>query len=205
MVKIGILGAGNIGGNLGKGWAAAGHEVVFGVRDPQGDKTQAVSAAAGANARAGSVREAADFGEVVALAVPWAAVSETLAEAGDLGGKVLIDCTNRMGPVAPGSAASAGEDVARLAPSARVVKAFNTAGYENLADPRYGALVATAFIAGDDEQAKATVTRLAQDLGFEVEDAGPLANAALLESLTRLWIQLARTHGRNIAFTLLRR
>ena len=204
-MKIGILGAGNIGGNLGKGWAAAGHEIVFGVRDPQSEKTTAAIAAAGPNAQAASVREAVDFGEVVALAVPWQAVADALAEAGDLGGKVLIDCTNRLGPVAPGSAASAAEDVARLAPSARVVKAFNTLGYENLADPRYGALVATAFIAGDDQQAKSTAARLAQDLGFEVEDAGPLANAALLESLTRLWVQLARTHGRNIAFVLLRR
>jgi 8-hydroxy-5-deazaflavin:NADPH oxidoreductase len=204
-MKIGILGAGNIGGNLGKGWAAAGHEIAFGVRDPQRDKTQAAVAAAGPNARAGSVREAVEFGEVVALAVPWSAVADALAEAGDLGGRTLIDCTNRLGPVASGSAASAAEDVARLAPSARVVKAFNTFGYESLADPRYGTLVATAFIAGDDEQAKSAVTRLAQDLGFEVEDAGPLANAALLESLTRLWVQLARTHGRNIAFTLLHR
>jgi 8-hydroxy-5-deazaflavin:NADPH oxidoreductase len=204
-MKIGILGAGNIGGNLGKGWAAAGHEIVFGVRDPQSEKTTAAIAAAGPNAQAASVREAADFGEVVALAVPWQAVADALAEAGDLGGKVLIDCTNRLGPVAPGSAASAAEDVARLAPLARVVKAFNTAGYENLADPRYGTLIATAFLAGDDEQAKSIVTRLAQDLGFEVEDAGPLANAALLESLTRLWVQLARTHGRTIAFALLRR
>jgi 8-hydroxy-5-deazaflavin:NADPH oxidoreductase len=204
-MKIGILGAGNIGGNLGKGWAAAGHEIVFGVRDPQSEKTTAAIAAAGPNARATSMREAVEFGEVVALAVPWQAVADALAEAGDLGGKTLIDCTNRLGPLAPGSAASSSEDVARLAPSARVVKAFNTFGYESLADPRYGALVATAFIAGDDERAKSTVARLAQDLGFEVEDAGPLANAALLESLTRLWIQLARTHGRTIAFALLRR
>ena len=92
-MKIGILGAGNVGGNLGRLWAARGHEIVFGVRDPNGDKIRALFGTIGGSARAASIREAAAFGEAVALAVPWAVVPETLAQTGDWAGKILIDST----------------------------------------------------------------------------------------------------------------
>lgn len=204
-MRIGIIGAGNVGGTLGKLWAGAGHRVIFGVRDPQSEKVHALLSWIGPNARAGTIGDAAQSGEVVVLAVGWAALSEVLAQTGDIAGKVLIDCTNRLAPSQPGSAPSAAEEVARLAPGARVVKAFNTLGAENLMDLRFDSQVASTFICGDDPEAKAVVKRLGEDLGFDVVDAGPLSAAEMIESLARLWIHLSRSMGRDIAFKLLRR
>jgi len=115
----------------------------------------------------------------------------------------IIDSTNRF---TAGRAASGAEEIAGLAPGARVVKAFNTIGAELLAGPRFDMQSATMFICGGDAQAKSIVASLAQKLGFEVVDAGPLSSAGMLESLARLWVSLARGGlGRNIAFKLLRR
>jgi predicted dinucleotide-binding enzyme len=94
-MKIGILGAGSVGGTLGKQWAARGHEVCFGARDPRGAKVRGLLGQAGPKAKAASVREAAAFGEVVVLAVPYDVLRTILAEAGDLGGKVVHDRRNR--------------------------------------------------------------------------------------------------------------
>jgi predicted dinucleotide-binding enzyme len=118
---------------------------------------------------------------------------------------VLIDCTNRLSPPGPGGAASGAEEVAALAPGARVVKAFNTLGAETLLAPQFGPLNASTFVCGDDAAAKQVVMRLAANIGLDPVDAGPLANAGLTEQLTRLWIQLSRIHSRDIAYRILRR
>jgi hypothetical protein len=210
-MKIGIIGAGNVGGTLGKGWAARGHDVVFGVRDPQDAKVQAAVKAAGGRARAASVGEAAAAAEVVVLATPWGAVPDALRAAGSLAGKVLVDATNPLTPdfsaLALGHTTSGGERVARWAPEAKVVKAFNTTGFANMADPRFGGQSASMFLCGDDAAAKKTVAGLAEALGFEPVDAGPLTQARLLEPLAMLWISMALAygHGPGIAFKLLRR
>jgi NADPH-dependent F420 reductase len=204
-MNIGILGAGNIGGALGKRWAANGHEIVFGVRDAQTYTAQILLNACGDNARPGTMREAATFGEVVVLAVPWMAVSEVLQQVGDLPGKILVDCTNRMTPPVAGGTASGTEEVAHLVPGARVVKAFNTLGAESLANLQFGGQAASTFICGDDPDAKAVVTRLGEEIGFDVVDVGTLAEAPLIESLARLWVEISRHQGRDIAFALLRR
>ena len=203
-MKIGILGAGNVGGNLGQAWAAHGHEIVFGVRDPQSAKVRSLLNKIGRNARAASVSEAASFGEVIVLAVNWSAVPDVLHNAGDLSGKILVDATNRITPGASDRAPSAAEHVAELAPGTRVVKAFNTIGADHFTNPWIGSESASMFICGDDADAKAIVAGLAQELGFDVVDAGPLSNAHLLESLALLWIRLSRSLGRNIGFKLLR-
>ncbi len=203
-MKIGIIGAGNVGGSLGTQWASRGHQIFFGVRNPQGPEMQELLAEIGSNARAGSVQEAAAFGAVVALAVHWDAMPSVLQQLRGLQGKIVIDCTNRMRPPEPGSAPTAGEEVARLLPGAVVVKAFNTIGAEHLNNPQFGEQQASMFIVGDDPAAKRVVAQLAEDLGFDVVEAGPLRNAGLLETLTRIWIQLSRQYGRGIAFKLLR-
>lgn len=204
-MRIGILGAGNIGGALGTQWAAQGHEIVFGVREEQSYTVQILMNHVGANARTGTMPEAAAWGEVLALAVPWGAVAEVLAQAGDLAGKILIDCTNRTAPALPGSPRSGAEEVARLAPGARVVKAFNTLGAENLVNLQFGTQPAGAFICGDDLAANAVVLRLAEEIGFDAIEVGPLNTAYLVEELAVLWIQLSRRYGRDIAFALLHR
>jgi predicted dinucleotide-binding enzyme len=150
-MKIGVIGAGNVGGTLGRGWAAKGHEVMYGRRDPQ-------SARDPNGGRASSVAEAAAFGEVIALATPWGATEAALRSAGDLSGKVLLDCTNPLkadfSGLDLGFTTSGGEKVAAWARGARVVKIFNTTGFQNMANPRYGSEAATMFYCGDDAEAK---------------------------------------------------
>jgi predicted dinucleotide-binding enzyme len=213
-MRIGIIGAGSVGGTLGQGWAKKGHEVLFGVRDQADPKIQKLLADAGQAASAGSVAEAGAFGEVLVLATPWEAAEGALRQAGDLDGKIVFDCTNPLKPGLAGvevpAAGSGGQQVAAWAPGARVVKIFNTTGFNNMADPSYpgqGGQGITMFYCGDDKDAKARAHQLAEDLGFDPVDAGPLANAGLLESLAMLWIWLAYPggQGRDIALTLLRR
>lgn len=210
-MRIGIIGAGMVGGTLGTRWTEAGHEVVWGVRDPAAAKAVALCASAGHGARAATVAEAAAGAEVIVLATPWRAVPEALAACGDLAGPVLLDATNPLAPDLSGLAVPAGnsgaQEVARLAAGARVVKIFNTVGFNVMADPRFGDRAATMLYCGDDEAAKAVAAKLAADLGFEAVDAGPLARAGLLEHAALLWIRLAMSQrfGREIAFILMRR
>jgi 8-hydroxy-5-deazaflavin:NADPH oxidoreductase len=210
-MRIGIIGAGNVGAAVGTRWAAAGHEVTFGVRDPGAAKVTALVAGAAPRARAASVAQAASWAEVVVLATPFDAAEAALREARDLSGKIVVDCTNPLtrdvSALTIGHTTSAGEAIASMARGARVVKALNTTGAGNMIDPRYGAAAATMFVCGDDAAAKATVTELVTTLGFDVVDAGPLRQARLLEPLAMLWISLAyaRGLGPNIAFRLMRR
>ncbi len=214
-MKIGVIGAGNVGGTLGSRWAQKGHQVVFGVNKPNDAKVKTVLAAAGPNARAASVREAATASEVVVLAVPWSATQDALQKAGSLAGKIIVDATNPIELGAEGLSkglvlghtTSAGEQVAAWSKGARIVKAFNTTGYLNMADPDYGGQKATMLLCGDDAEAKKVVLKLGEDLGFETLDAGPLKTARLLESFAMLWIHLAYMAGLgpNFAFKLLKR
>jgi predicted dinucleotide-binding enzyme len=209
-MKIAIVGTGQVAAALGKGWAARGHMVTFASREPGAERVQQLLAAAGPNASAARVADAVRRSSIIVLAVPFTAVRERLEMAGDVGGKVLIDCTN---PIAPGlrpmfdAGTSGVEQIAVWAPRARLVKAFNTTGAENMAAPRYNGQPSTMFICGDDEVAKGATAQLAEELGFEVVDAGGLSAARHLENLALLWIHLARVNGmgRDIAFRLLRR
>ncbi len=210
-MKIAIIGAGSVGGTLGQAWAAKGHDIVFGVRHPGDEKIKTLVQATGGKARAMSVRDAAAGAEVVVLATPWAGVRDAILAAGNLSGKVLVDATNPLkadlSGLELGHTTSAGEVVARWATGAKVVKAFNTIGAQHMANPRFGGQSASMFICGDDATAKRTVAGLAEALGFEPMDVGPLAQARLLEPLAMLWISMAYAygHGPDIAFKLLRR
>jgi len=206
-VRIAVIGAGRVGSALGAAWSRAGHSVMLGVRDTESARARETADRAGA--ALGSLREAASFGEVVVLCVPWAAVDEALAELGDLAGKPLLDVTNPLtGDLSrslvpePGSGAA---KVASRAPGAHVVKIFNSTGSSNMADPAYPEGTATMPYCGDDEGAKRIAAGLAGELGFEPIDLGGLDAAGLLESQARLWIRLARLTGRDVAFRLMRR
>jgi len=210
-MNIGIIGAGNIGGNLGKVWAAKGHRVTFGVRDPQSEKIKNLLSAIGANASADIVVSAAESADIVVLATPWQAAQDAIKSAGDLSGKILIDCTNpleaNLSGLTVGLNNSAAEEIAKWASGAKVVKAFNTTGAGNILTPNYGSEAADMFICGDDEDAKNVVSKLVVDAGFDVIDSGPLENARLLEPLAMLWIHLAIKEGlsSDIAFKLMQR
>ncbi len=210
-MKISILGAGNVGGTLGSAWARKGHEVFFGVPRPDGAKTQALLQVIGSKGRAGTVAEAATFGEVIVLATPWPATQDALRAAGNLAGKVVVDCTNPLkedfSGLALGYTTSGAEQVAEWAKGAKVFKAFNQTGFNNMANPAFDGRRSVMFVCGDDEAHKSTVLALAADIGFEAIDAGGLVVARLLESYAMLWIHLAlaRGLGRDFAFGLLRR
>ena len=129
----------------------------------------------------------------------------------NLSNKVLLDCSNPFKPdlsgLEPGTEASGGEQVAGWARGAKVVKIFNTTGSNNMEDPWYGGAAIPMFYCGDDAVAKKTAAELAGDSGFNPIDAGPLANARLLEPYALLWVWLAIKGGmgREFAFTLLKR
>jgi 8-hydroxy-5-deazaflavin:NADPH oxidoreductase len=205
-MRVGVLGTGKMGTGLGRQFAQAGHEVFMGSRDA--DKGKSAGAALGGSG--GTYAEAAAHGDVVLLTTPWTAVEETLSAAGGLEGKVLVDVTNPFGEEGlnefPGS--SAAQEVARMAPGAKVVKGWNHI-FSAIANstPSFGAVPATVFLAGDDAEAKATVATLARDAGYDPVDAGPLASAKLVEAAAGLVIGLAYDQklGTDIALLLARR
>ena len=208
-MKIGIIGAGDIGGTLGMRWRQKGHEIMFGIRNRQSQNVQKLIEL-DKNLEFGEIRETVAFGDVIVFAVPWASVEETIIMAGNLTNKILIDPTNPLTPDLKGLAlenTSAAEKISNLAKTAKVVKAFNMIGAKTLSNLIYDSQRADLFICGDDSHAKQIVRELAIDIGFDVIDVGPLVNARLLESLALLWIELAfrQKMGPNIAFKLLRR
>jgi len=208
-MRIAIIGAGNVGSSLGTGWARKGHQVVFGVRDLSAPELSGLlSRVAGSTALAPD--KATASAEVVALAVPWNAAEQVVKSLGDLQHKVLLDCTNPVmawPKLDHAAGKSGGEQVAEWATGGRVVKIFNTTGFENMADPNYLGGKLTMFYASDDSSAKRMAHELAEDLGFEAQDAGPLKQCYLLEVLASLWGSLAygQKLGRGIGFRLLRR
>lgn len=202
-MKIGIIGAGSIGGNLGQMWAANGHDIVYGVRDPNSPKARAALDAAGGHARLATVAEAAAFGDVVVIAIPWSAVAETLPQLGDMIGKIVLDTTNRFGRVGPEDGTSAAQYIAANLPGARVVKAFNTIPAEHLLEPAFGGGRVAAFVAADDREARATVMQLASEIGLDAIDTGVLAVAPALEQMVFVFAAAAKTYGRNISFSIL--
>jgi NADPH-dependent F420 reductase len=210
-VKIGIIGVGNVGGNLGIRLAKSGHAVRFGVK-PGKDVTELLQRCEG-KAQAAAVPEVAAWADVLFIAVPASAAVAAVRDAGNLAGKVVVDCNNpvawgadgpTLAPVPEGSLTAA---IARAAPGARVVKGFNTFGAEFHLDPHIASTRVDVQLAGDDAEAKKTVAAIAERAGFNPMDCGPLRNAALLENLALLWIHLAVKggQGRHVAFKLLQR
>lgn len=208
---IAVLGTGEVGSVLGRRWTEAGHTVIYGSRAPQSARVRALLEATGPDARADTPAAAAAAGEVVVLAVPFHAVEALLPTLGDLGRKIVIDCTNPLTPeldgLVTGPDRSAAEIIAALLPRARVVKALNTTGVANMRDPVYPDGPLTMLLAGESAMAKAVTASLVEDLGFEAVDAGPLASARWLEPMAVLWIELARRQpeGTEVGFRLVRR
>jgi predicted dinucleotide-binding enzyme len=190
--KIGIIGDGNVGSALKRGLERVKYEVKSVGHDPKG------------------VQETAAWGEVIILAVPFAAVEEALREMGNaVNGKTLIDVTNVLTPdyqLALGCTTSGAEELQKKAPGAKVIKAFNTAFAGHMDTGRAKNEPITLFVAGDDAEVKATVLQLGRDIGFDSVDAGPLQNARWLETLGYFHIQLgyALKMGTKVEFKLIR-
>ncbi|QOK99334.1 NADPH-dependent F420 reductase (plasmid) [Ralstonia pseudosolanacearum] len=190
-MKIAVIGTGNIGAAYARALAEAKFEVVIGHRDPS--KAAALAQEIGPNVEGGGISAALKLANMVLLALPYPAIAEVLAGAGDLAGKVLVDVSNPLSAdfqnLVVGLTTSAAEQIQAAAPSARVVKAFNTifAGLVP-AQAREGKRL-QVFVAGDDAAAAAQVRELAQALGFVPVDAGPLRNSRFLEPVGMMNIQ----------------
>lgn len=207
-MNIGILGAGNMGGTLGRIWAQKGNEVFFGTRSVE----KALELSKSVNMRAGSYDDAARFGDVIFIGTPWSATEPMLkALAKHLAGKIVIDCANALAPdllsLAIPPTTSAGELVQSWLPESKVVKAYNTIGAKVLLNPNYDGVIATGFYCGNDAEAKKVVAELIAQSGFEPVDCGDLAQARHLEAMTLLFLNLAFKQGLGgkIAFKLLKR
>jgi 8-hydroxy-5-deazaflavin:NADPH oxidoreductase len=211
-MRIAIIGAGNVGGALGKGWARAGHEIIYGVREP-GKPAHARTADAAGGARVATPAEAVQRADVVVLAVPWGAAAAAIAACGGLTGRVLIDATNPLRFTDAGMElefgfdTSAGEKIAALAPAAQVVKTLNQVGFAVMASASGYPAPPVMFVASDHEAAKRLAMGLVGDLGFEALDGGALKSARLLEPMAMLWIDQVYKRGAPIdsAFALVRR
>jgi NADPH-dependent F420 reductase len=205
--RIAVIGAGNVGGNLGIRFSNAGFPLQFGVR--AGGKKEPPLAECAAGTSVSEPAEAAAWSDVVFLAVPGSVAVEVARSLADkLAGKVVVDCNNPLiwkdGPVwAPPAEGSLSAAIAQAAPGARVVKAFNTFGAEIHKDPKFGSVSAQVYLAGDDAEAKKLVGQIATQAGFSPVDSGPLRNAAVLENLGMLWIHLATVGGHGRAFTFI--
>jgi hypothetical protein len=196
-MNVTVIGAGYIGGILGKKWAEAGHDVAFGVRNPADPRYADLSA----SARMLPVGEALARAEAVLLAIPGAAVEEFAAQYGSLlAGKLVFDATNRPGAVVLHNL----EALQRHAPAAHFVRAFSTLGGECFSNPQLGGVQIDLFFCGHGPS-RSIAEKLIADIGLRPVYLGDLQAVELVDGLTRLWFGLAygQGKGRRIAFKLL--
>lgn len=204
IMKIAIIGTGNVGGALATQWAKAGHEILLGVRDTAQFKGEELLR--NPNTSVQSIEAAAAAAEVIVVATPPQVAEELARTFGDVSGKVIIDTTNaiRTKPEHYPTAYHAFEALT----AAGVVKCFNSTGFENMRNPDYGHHRLDMFMAGGSAAAKAVAARLARDAGFEqCYDFGGADRVQLLEQFALSWINLAifQGAGRDIGFKVISR
>ena len=201
-MKVAVLGAKIIGSTLGRKWARAGHEVMFGVRNMDNPEVQALAQELGATV--GTLSNAITFGDVVVFAIPGGAMDETIqAHAGALGSKIVIDAANRMGGAVMNSAAA----FAAYAPAAKVYRAFNSLGWKSFENPRFGDVQADLFCCGPGGETQLLMEKLIRDVGLRPVRLGDLSQVHLVDMVGSLWFALAfgQGMGRQLAFKVLTR
>ena len=211
-MKVGILGSGDVGKSLGKGFVKHGHDVMIGSRDTS--KLDAWAKEVGAKGSVGSFAEAAKFGELVIFATSGNAAESVVGLAGKdaFDGKIVIDTMNplkfepnKMPTLSITGEDSLGEHVQRLLPKAKVVKAFNIVGNQYMIDPNLPGGPPDMFIGGNDEGAKKTVAGLLKDFGWNVSDLGGIEESRYLEAMCIVWVHHGiKSRSWNHAFKLLR-
>jgi predicted dinucleotide-binding enzyme len=203
-MKIAVLGAGHIGGTLGKKWAKAGHTIRFGVREPNKAEIQELVKSLGSGASASSVADAIAFGDIVLFAVPGTVMDETIAaNAKALDGKVIIDSANKMGAASRNSI----QTFAKQAPKAKAYRAFNTYGWENFENTNFQPGPADLFFCGPDGESRKQVEQLISAVGLDPMYIGGPEQADMVDSILALWFTLANGQkmGRGIAFKVVKR
>ncbi len=199
-MRIGIIGAGNMGAAMGKIWAKAGHSVIFSYSRDE-NKLHQLATSAGETAQAGTPQEAVAHSDVILIAVWVPSLEDVIREVGSLDNKIVITCVSGLQPDFSGQTMglatelkiSIAETIQQLAPQARVVEAFNTTFAEILASDsrQFGSDVPSVFYCGDDSEAKQVVAGLIEECGYEAVDAGSLIVARTLETLATAWVQFA--------------
>ncbi len=203
-MNVAILGAGRIGGTLGKKWATAGHNIRFGVRNPNKPEIQELIRNLKGRASATNIADAIAFGEVVVFAIPGSAMGETIAaHAAALDGKIVIDATNKMGTAVANSLPT----FMAQTPKAQVFRTFNNLGWENFEDPIFNGVPADLSYSGPEGQPRAKIEKLIGEVGLRPIYLGGPEQASLVDNLLTLWFTLvsSRKMGRKIAFKLLQR
>jgi predicted dinucleotide-binding enzyme len=203
--RVGVLGTGVVGRRLAAGFRGRGHDVMIGSRDPEKPELRDWLSAEGEGIRAGTFADTAAEGELLVLAVLGDAAEQVIAEAGraSFAGKVVIDAMNPLdfsGGFPPQLSISGddslGERVQRALPDAKVVKAFNIIGNPYFVDPGFGEGQPTMLIAGDDPDAKRTVTDLLADFGWsDVIDIGGIEGSRELEAICIAWVKIGGVRG----------
>ena len=194
---ISIIGTGNVGAALGVEFAAQGHEIIYGSREPGRDDVQELVARTVGAASVMLPAQSVEGADIVVLAVPGAIAMDVVRGLGDLSGKILIDPTNRVAPGEDGyfnhtaEESSNGEMIQALVPDTQVVKAFNVLPAATMIEP--GGPV-TIPLVGNDEGAKAKVAELVTGMGLEPLDVGPIRAAHVLEGMLTIWLN-ARQAG----------
>ena len=204
--RIAIIGTGDVGSALGPEFAALGHEIVYGSRDPSRDTVTALVERTGNGASADTPANAARNADIVVLAVPGRLAVEITEGLGDLTGKIIVDPTNhyiRENPARLAADISNGEAIQAAAPTAHVVKAFNTLNWRQMVDPDSSGGPVTIPLVGNDADAKSTVAALVEGMGLEPIDLGPVRNARHVEGMLVLWMQ-ARMNGTPFDYYLRR-
>ena len=189
---IAVIGTGDVGGALGPEFAAQGHTIIYGSRDPQRGKVKELVEKTGDLASATTPAEAAAQADIVVLAVPGLMVEEITKSLGDLSGKIIIDPTNplerRMNRLEHAVDTSNAEIIQAAAPGAYVVKAFNTLNWKTMVDPSSAGGPVSIPLVGDNGRAKKIVAELVAGMGLEPIDVGPLRDARWVEGMLILWI-----------------
>jgi 8-hydroxy-5-deazaflavin:NADPH oxidoreductase len=204
-MKIAIIGSGNVGGALAQGWAKAGHQITFGVRNLDEFKGNRLGEMK--NISASLIGDAVAKSEVVVIAAVPQAVQAIANSMGDVSQKIIIDTMNSV-RVKPDPFTNTTEALMKMTNCKDIVKCFNTTGAENMGDPNYNGMGIDMFYSGDSDKAKQVAEQLAKDLGFEnVYNFGGSDKFNLQEQFALSWINLAmmQGYGRNFAFKIVKR
>ncbi len=205
-MKIAIIGTGNVGTALGINWNKSNHEIIYGSRNPQDEKHVELEKFA----QVLTLSQAAMQGDVIVLATPWQSTEEAIHEMGStLDAKIVIDATNPLKPDLSGlllyGDTSGGEQIAKWAPTSKVVKALNSAFAKVMEHPEINGVKSMMLIAGDDLSALNTVAELVDDLGFQSQKMNGISNSRLLEmvGLTLITLGYKEGLGNEIGFSIL--